>query len=288
MKSFLPVTELIPVTRKTLRRRRLEAVAGFERELVPAVAAFEAKHSLRYWELWQELRSDPASQRLRYFALTLRELSEEVWPMAEPVASRITVRELLRMIAGDFERLVANHRFDQETTAIESVINDRELLQSNAEAALGEVKLAFENFTYEDSECERLFEQAELALDSLVTVLRQMDVEHLALEFHFRKMLSFTPVVIDEVFMNNMLEVYRTLFALRDEYFVAPRPGLLSEYLATAEAVSNSRALRRLVRATRRVAGKRIAPVEPRAIHDELEEVTLELEVLSMLEQVGR
>jgi hypothetical protein len=70
---------------------------------------------------------------------------------------------------------------------------------------------------------------------------------HLALQTHLEHLLTFGMPTVAESSVASAEALYAPLLSLRDEYFDAPRSGLLRTYLETVAAVESTDEFRRLV-----------------------------------------
>jgi hypothetical protein len=92
------------------------------------------------------------------------------------------------------------------------------------------------------------------ARNALAELLRRRGLvtpQHLALQAHLEHFINFAMPPIASKSLHTAEVLYGPLFALRDEYFDAPKPGVLRTYLATVTLIEPTPEFERLVEVNR-------------------------------------
>jgi hypothetical protein len=111
--------------------------------------------------------------------------------------------------------------------------------------------------------------------NSVLKLAESITVSHIKLQLHCQSFITAERERGDGLEQQRIM-LYRPLLVLRDEYFVAPRAGLLTEYLRCAESISSNPFY---------TSGLKVDNLALwRHYQEVMERYTLELEVLSMLE----
>jgi len=92
-----------------------------------------------------------------------------------------------------------------------------------------------------------LLDEAELALDELLSTLSSTIPEQLALQTHLEYFIAEGMPDTDEFQVAKAVELYGPLFSLRNDYFASPKRGTLREYLKLVSDVEASFAYESLV-----------------------------------------
>jgi hypothetical protein len=125
-------------------------------------------------------------------------------------------------------------------------------------------------------------------LDKLQRLHRTLTSAHLALQDHLEHFVNFAMPMIDTDSLASAEALYAPLFALRDEYFVEPKAGMLRSYLEQTAAVEKTPEFEKLREGNRHNRASIRSKAEV-ALLDEadlcLPELEAALEVFALMEE---
>lgn len=192
----------------------------------------------------------------------------------------VSTRNLLRAINScKFER------GSEQSVGLEKLLGSQAEMISLHDVARSTFEDTRFKLAAEDEKRRFLLDEAQVSFDALLSGMSEMTQEHVALQAHLEYFVIVGMPDSDEIVkLANTL--YAPLFRLRDEYFEAPRCGLLQEYLETAEQISKSLTYKSFIPGAEaaRQAMRPAKDTSPDGMLAKLEEREITLEVMTWLE----